>query len=263
MKKLLILSVLCFSFFTHAQELNKRTIKGKIIVENNDIDGITIFNTSTNLGTVSNTKGEFEIVVSLNDMLEIRAIEYQNFNIKINQTILDKKLLNIFLIEEINMLDEVVVFNKKLTGSIDNDIKNIDTFKPKLNTIYFGKKSLNDSLDIKTTKLENIAIDTQNKTIVNGLNIINVVDQLLIPLFRSEITNKKDIGMKEVPSKSIKYYLGSKFLVENFNIPEYRVEEFIRYVEDDTFDFEMLNYGHELEFLELLTRKSKMFLKTK
>jgi hypothetical protein len=51
--------------------------------------------------------------------------------------------------------------------------------------------------------------------------------------------------------------------VENFNLPEHRVEEFIRYVEDATFDFDLLNYGHEMEFLELLNNKSKTFLKTK
>jgi uncharacterized protein (UPF0248 family) len=82
----------------------------------------------------------------------------------------------------------------------------------------------------------------------------------LIPLFRSEVRDKKAAGVPEVPVKSIKYYLGSTFLVENFNIPEHRVEEFIRYVEDEAFDFDLLNYGHEIEFLDLLSKKSKTFL---
>jgi uncharacterized protein (UPF0248 family) len=98
---------------------------------------------------------------------------------------------------------------------------------------------------------------------VTGLNVINVVDQLLIPLFRSEVEDKKAAGVPEVPVKSIKYYLGSTLLVENFDIPEHRVEEFIRYVEDDTFDFNLLNYGNEIEFLELLSKKSKVFLNNK
>jgi hypothetical protein len=92
---------------------------------------------------------------------------------------------------------------------------------------------------------------------------VNLVDQLLIPLFRSEVKDKKAAGIPEVPAEFIKYYLGSNFLVENFNIPAHRVEEFIRYVEDDTFDFDLLNYGHEIEFLELINKKSKMFLDDK
>ena len=98
---------------------------------------------------------------------------------------------------------------------------------------------------------------------MHGLNIVNIVDQLLIPLFRSEVKDKKAAGIPEVPSKSIKYYLGANFLVENFSIPEHRVEEFIRYVEDATFDFDLLNYGHEIQFLELQNFKSKEFLESK
>ena len=50
-------------------------------------------------------------------------------------------------------------------------------------------------------------------------------------------------------------------MVANFNIPEHRVEEFIRYVESEDFDFSLLNYGKEMEFLELLNKKSIEFLK--
>ena len=110
----------------------------------------------------------------------------------------------------------------------------------------------------------NLTENTPVETLVNGLNIINIVDQLLIPLFRFEVKDKKAVGVPEVPAKSIKYYLGSKFLADNFNIPEHRVEEFIRYVEEqEGFDFDLLNYGNELEFLELLNTKSKAFLKAK
>jgi hypothetical protein len=90
-----------------------------------------------------------------------------------------------------------------------------------------------------------------------------VVDQLLLPLFRSEVKDKKKVGVPDVPVGSIKYYFGSEFLVDNFNIPAHRVEEFIRYVESGDFDFSLLNYGKELEFLELLHKKSLDFLKPK
>ena len=140
----------------------------------------------------------------------------------------------------------------------------VKTFNPKLDAIYFGIKD-NTAYDLSDdggNYTENVALPSQAH-LVDGLNIINVVDQLLIPLFRSEVMDKKAAGIPEVPAKSIKYYLGSNFLVENFNIPEHRVEEFIRYVEAEAFDFDLLNYGHELEFLELISRRSKTFLKTK
>ena len=35
---------------------------------------------------------------------------------------------------------------------------------------------------------------------------------------------------------------------------------FIRYVQDDTFDSELLSYGHEIEIINLLSKRSKTFL---
>jgi uncharacterized protein (UPF0248 family) len=125
---------------------------------------------------------------------------------------------------------------------------------------YADIYSLADDSDSQVRHLDR---NDQGKTMVHGLDVVNIVDQLLIPLFRSEVKNKQEAGVPEVPVENIKYYLGSDFIVENFEIPEHRVEEFIRYVEDDTFDLDLLNYGNEIELLDLLSKKSDSFLDTK
>jgi hypothetical protein len=265
MKKLLPLFVFCISFFAISQDVKRENVNGIIIVEGSDIEGITIYNSSSNIGTVTNEKGEFIIAVAANDLLEVRALEYQNFHLRVNNSILESKTISIFLIQEIIKLDEVIITNKELTGNLSTDIKKIITFSPKLDAIYFGIKNNNTDAfsDNNIRQIENLGMHSQAQTMVNGLNVVNVVDQLLIPLFRSEVKDKKAAGVPEVPAESIKYYLGSNFLAENFNIPEHRVEEFIRYVEEEAFNFDLLNYGHEIEFLELLSKKSKTFLNTK
>lgn len=63
-----------------------------------------------------------------------------------------------------------------------------------------------------------------------------------------------------MPVESIRFYYGSEFLIDNFSIPEHRVEEFIRFVESDNFDFSLLNYGKEMELLEVIYIKSLLFL---
>tara|TARA_R110001632_G_scaffold179993_4_gene299982 strand:+ start:204 stop:1004 length:801 start_codon:yes stop_codon:yes gene_type:complete len=265
MKKALLLFIFCISLSVASQEIKREIIKGKIIVEGSDIEGITIFNTSSKKGSVTNLNGEFTIAVALNDFLEIRALEYQDFDVKINEDILQSKRITIFLIEEINKLEEVVINSKRLTGNLKLDVNSAKKFNQKLNVVYFGMKSKESKSfsDDNIRQKKSLGVNQQVLTMVNGLNVVKVVDQLLIPLFRSEVKDKKAAGIPEVPVKSIKYYLGSNFLVENFNIPEHRVEEFIRYVEDETFDFDLLNYGHEIEFLELLSQKSKTFLSQK
>ena len=173
--------------------------------------------------------------------------------------------MSVYLIEEMIMLEEIAVADRELSGNIVTDATRAGPFNPKPDAFYFGVSytdiySLTDDSDSQVRHLDR---SDQGKTLVNGLDIVNIVDQLLIPLFRSEVKNKKEAGVPEVPAENIKYYLGSDFIVENFEIPEHRVQEFIRYVEDDAFDYDLLNYGHEIELLDLLSKKSSSFLNTK
>ncbi len=156
-----------------------------------------------------------------------------------------------------------MIFSKGLTGNLNVDMEERKPFKPKLDVLYFGIKNKDEfefEIDNKT-KVNSVAMDAQRlPAMINGLNIINVVDQLLLPLFRSKVKNKKKVGVPEVPVQSIIYYFDSEFLVDNFNIPNHRVEEFIRYVEAENFDFNLLNYGKEMEFLQVFSERSSSFL---
>lgn len=266
MKKALLILLTLLSISATAQKFQRIKVDGKIIVEGNDVEGITVFNTSSNKGVITNENGEFTIEVALNDFIEIRALQYQNFDLQVSQAIIDSKRMRVFLIEEINKLDEILVLTKGLTGELKTDVSTVKTFNPKLDALYFGIRKMDDNefSDDLRSEVKNEAMHMQSQTMVNGLNIVNVVDQLLIPLFRSEVKDKEAAGIPDVPVSSIKYYFGSEFIIDNFNIPEHRVEEFIRFVEDDkNFDYSLLNYGKELEFLELLNKKSRVFLNTK
>mgnify|MGYP000733765454 CR=1 FL=1 len=264
MKKFLLVLAIISSIPAISQTITRIEVSGKLIVEGSDISGITVFNTSSNSGTITDEKGEFKLKVTLNDNIEVSALQYQNIGFKVNEAIIKSKKMKLFLIEEINKLDEVIVVTSDLSGNLGTDLKNTTPFKPQLDALYFGVKHSRDydfEIDNKT-EVTNVAIDRQHLPMVNGLNIINVVDQLLLPLFRAEVKDKKKVGVPDVPIESIKYYFGSDFLVNNFKIPEHRVEEFIRFVESDDFDFSLLNYGKEMEFLELLNKKSVEFLKS-
>lgn len=262
MKKAIFLFALLSTMHIVSQNTKRVQVRGKIIVESNDVSGITIYNKSSNKGTVTNEKGAFTLRIGQGDLIEVSALQYQNVNFKVNEAIIQSKTMKLFLIEEIYKLDEIVVSTKRLSGNLNIDIENTHVFKPKLDALYFGIKH-HDDLDFKNdykSKIKNIAMNSERQTMINGLNIVNVVDQLLLPLFRSKVVNKKESGIPDVPVESIKYYFGSEFLVDNFNIPNHRVEEFIRFVESKDFDFSLLNYGKEMEFLELLNQKSMEFL---
>lgn len=265
MRIIILVLAVSISFSSFSQNIKRVEVSGKIIVEGNDVAGITVFNTSSNNGTITDEEGMFKIQVTLNDIIEVSALQYQNLKFSVNQAIMDSKKMKLFLIEEINKLDEVIVIDKGLTGNLGADVSDSKHFTPKLDALYFGVKHSSE-YDFETdekTEVSNLGMNYQQQHMINGLNIVNVVDQLLLPLFRSEVTDKKKVGVPDVPIESIKYYFGSEFLVDNFNIPEHRVQEFIQYVEGDNFDYALLNYGKEMEFLEYINQKSIEFLKIK
>ncbi len=265
MKKIIILFLVLSTLQLSSQNFSRVEVNGKIIVESNDIGGITVFNKSSNIGTITNENGEFVLKVALNDFIEVSALQYQNITFIVNEAILASKSMKLFLIEEINRLDEIIILPNALSGSLNADMEKSKPFTPKLDALYFGIKNSDEFNfnDDYNTQVNNVAVIEERTRLVNGLNIINVVDQLLLPLFRSGVKNKKETGVPDVPIESVKYYFGSEFLANNFNIPEHRVEEFIRYVESEDFDFSLLKYGKEMEFLELLNKKSKLFLNNK
>ncbi|MEM6516624.1 MAG: hypothetical protein AAF688_10615 [Bacteroidota bacterium] len=244
-----------------AQNL-RQSIHGRIIAETPDLDKITVYNKTADKYAITDDKGEFDINVKLNDVIIVRGLQFQQLQINITQAILDSKRLRIFLIEQINKLDEILVLTSGLTGQLETDVESVRTFNPKLDALYFGIQRSDEyvfSADNRT-EVENKAIHSQVPTMVNGLNIVNVVDQLLLPMFRSGAKKRKNVKIPNVPENDIQNYLGSEFLTDNFSIPSEKVSDFIQFVEDENFDFNLLNYGNEIEFLEVLNQKSKAFL---
>ena len=111
------------------QNLERIKIKGIVFSEENDIEAVTIFNTSSNKGTITNNKGEFELEVALNDVIEIFALQFKPVTITIDEAIIMAKQVKIQLVEKVNQLDEVLV-GKVLTGNLASDIKNMEGNPP-------------------------------------------------------------------------------------------------------------------------------------
>lgn len=264
--KIFVAIILCFQMsFLASQNSERVEVNGQIVVEGNELEGITLYNRGNGKAAITSVNGKFKIEVKENDTLEVRALKYLDFNLRINKTTIESKSLKIYLIEEINELEEIIIKENPFTGDLKTDLEEVKTFSPKLDAMYFSMNPTfnpNESSSAFARDQSLISNATgQYNSMVNGLNVINIVDQLLLPLFRAEVKDKEEKGIPEVEMRAVKYYFGSEFLYDNFKIPKHRIEEFIGFVEDDeTFDFSLLNYGRELEFLELLNKKSQLFL---
>jgi hypothetical protein len=264
-KPILLIAFLLSTISLVAQGVDRIEINGKIVVDSDDLEGITVYNTSSNRGTVTDAEGKFTLKVTLNDVIEVRALQFKDFTVTIDEKIMDSKKMTVFLVEKVNKLDEVVILPYDLTGNLMVDIESVKTFNPDLNAIYFGLANINDydfSDDYKS-EVVNIAMDKQGQNMIYGLNVVNMVGLLLKPLFKSDkhkqVVDRKDTVAK-IPVGEFKDHYSTKFLVDNFHIPENKVDAFINYVESNGLDYSLLKSGKEFEFLEFISQKSQEFL---
>ena len=72
-KQLLLFLLLITSLSAFSQEIDRFTISGKITAsKGDDVEGINIYNKSSQKGTITSATGEFEIKVAENDRVFIK-----------------------------------------------------------------------------------------------------------------------------------------------------------------------------------------------
>lgn len=98
-------------------------IKGKVIVADDEIEGIHVINKTASKFTITNYNGAFTIPAKLNDTIVFSALKYKPKEMVVNMEVITSKTLNVYLTELVNQLDEVIV-GQVLSGDLLSDIEN-------------------------------------------------------------------------------------------------------------------------------------------
>ncbi|WAC01497.1 carboxypeptidase-like regulatory domain-containing protein [Lacinutrix neustonica] len=224
----LLLYILALSF-TQAQENNRIEVSGKIFVAVDDLENVTIYNASSNKGTITNVKGEFKLEVALHDEIRVSALQLVPFQTKVTKAVLDNRQLHILLLERVNNLGEVVLLTYGITGDLKTDIDSAKVFKPF--EFSFGSFENFELPDDYHSKVDNIAVGSQNDRIAYPLNIKGIIGTLLNGLFKTKDKKRKkraDFKNKigdafETPTSVLSEKFEEDYFVKNFNIPEEQV----------------------------------------
>jgi len=233
-------------------------IKGKIQVKTNELEGIAVYNSSANEGTITDENGRFTIEAKLNDIINFSALQFKDFSIIIDKRVMDSQKITVFLVEDVNKLDEVVILPYDLSGSLFADLNAVRTYNVDMDSLYTGigeQDKYRLSAD-ELTAVDNAAVDDQLPYMDNGLNIINLVGLMLKP-FQSNKANREN---KLIPSGTLITRYDAEFLETHFNIPRARSGEFIVFVEEKGVEASLWQEEKELELLELLYQESIVFL---
>lgn len=242
---------------SNAQSNNRIEIEGQVIVDYPDLDGITVFNTSSNKGTITDKEGHFKIKVALNDKVEISALQFKKFTITISELIMEAKSLTVFLVENVNKLDEIVILPYGLSGDLYKDINDVKTIRPNLDSEYFGLDNVSryDFGDDYKSKVRNLEMDKNEFRY--GVDFVKIVGGLLKPIFKNK-SSKSDI---KYATESFRSKYSTEYLLKRLNIPKEEVAHFVTHIETKGIDLELLEDGKEFQFLDYLIKESKVFLK--
>ncbi|MBC7523446.1 MAG: carboxypeptidase-like regulatory domain-containing protein [Flavobacterium sp.] len=120
---------LLFLFFTAnlvAQETQLPTKVAAVIINANTLlplSNVNIINVNRVKGTISNSKGSFEIEASPTDTLHITMIGFESIKVKVTNDWLKNGNAKIKLTEKAIALDEVIIKKYNLTGYLEVDTK--------------------------------------------------------------------------------------------------------------------------------------------
>lgn len=257
MKRILILVTISLSvFFVNAQQIQRIEINGRISVETEDKEGITVYNQSANNGVTTDENGVFRINVAENDIIAFGALQFKDFTITIDKRIIKSRQMSVRLVEEVNKLDEVIVLPYDLSGNLNTDVEAVRTYNVEMSEIYKGEEDFDDykySADNKT-KIDDPLLDENRFR--NGLNIVNI-----FKLFSKNKNKSKSKSEELIGERSPIYELySSQFIKENFNIPIDLTDVFIDFVESKDYKKSLLKKKNELLLIEFLEQQSQLFL---
>lgn len=269
-KRLLILILVLITSFMHSQEIERVKVKGKIIVEANDIEGITVYNTSSEKGTITDIDGTFTIEAGLNDRIEISALQFKKFIIAVDEGVVEQRKMTIFMVEEVNKLPEVVVTPYDLSGNIIVDINRVRTLNLPFEADNFNLKKVpvEQTPDYKSSVQNQFVRGAGGKSDMLGGDMIGLVGFLLKPLFKKK-DKKTDIekyqdrvqaANKAFEVLDLRLMYSNDYIYRMFGIPQDKVNEFIVFVEDNGLDYDLLKEGREMEFIDFLVQQSNSFL---
>ncbi len=267
---LLLVSFLLITSLSFSQVIERVEINGKIIVKDNDIEGVTVYNTSSEKGTITDFDGNFTIEVGLNDRLEISALQFKRFVVIVDEGIVAQKKMTIFMVEALNKLPEVVVSPYDLSGNILVDVNRVKTLNLPFEAENFNLENVPIDLtpDNKTKAYNTFVRGAGGKADMHGGDVIGLVSFLLKPLFKKK-KRKTDIekyndrvqaSTQDVGVLDLRQMYTNEYMSQVFSIPEDRVNEFIVFVEDQGLDYNLLKKGREMEFIDFLVKQSESFI---
>jgi len=239
-----ILPLICFFSIINitAQQEERTLLRGQVLYRNTNVPNENVINTTSEMATITNNKGEFAIRVKLDDELVFTAVNYQLMVVKITEDILKKKRLVVEVNEKVTELDEVTV-------SPENQAKFLELKNEEFKEFQYDTD--------QTTEVINVAMDDPgSRGLRDGLNFVNIFKAL----FLSDKTNEEE-GEPLKVSNVLRQVYDDAFFVVDLELPQDQIDAFLIYCDTKIPPQSLLQKDNEFQLIDFLVTQSKSFLK--
>ncbi len=257
---LLSLLVFFLSFSAFAQQIERVAIRGQITAPvSEDVEGINIYNISSQQGTVTDEEGYFDLEVAENDRVLVTAVQFQSFTIIVDEGVVDSRKMNVYLNPSVTQLDEVIVRPYDLSGNIVADVSRIRTSEagPGISYTYESREfGYEFAPDQYTTYQGNAAEEAlNNEGVTNGANI----GALIGLLFKKKKPVREVVLNKEAVTVALRQRFSNNYISTVFGIPSEKVNDFIYFAEENGIEPQWLRSENEIILLDFLYSQSEKY----
>ena len=229
MRVTLFYLVLLPGMFLSAQQ--RTFLNGKLLYRNNNVVAANVINNSSQFNTITDSNGEFQIDVLEGDEIIFSSVEFKFKTVIITKEILKKNRLVVNITERVNILDEIVI-------SPENTEKFIDLKEEE----FKGYNYVQD----KSTKLDNTIL--KEGQFYNGINLVNVAKLISKLILNPSQENKLNL----IPSKVLPYVFDNNFFINELNLKEDQIDDFMTYLDQKLPSAELLQKSKQFLLIDYL-----------
>lgn len=235
-----LLFCLFFLSFSYTQE-ERVLLRGKLLYRNNNVVSANVINNSAQLNTITNGDGEFEIFVKIDDELIFSSVQYKIKSVIISKEDIKNNRIVVEVNEKVNFLDEVVI-------GPENQEKFLDLKEEEFKRV--------DYLNDKSTKIDNEII--REGKLYNGVNFVNLA-KFVSNRFNEE--NSSDRSFQLIPSEVLPFIFDESFFTDDLKIPNKRILDFLKFIDSDFNENELLIKNQEFHLINYLILKAEFYNK--
>ncbi len=242
-KPILYLFFLFFALVITAQETDRQLILGQVLYRGSNVINENVYNSNTEVGTVTDEDGRFSILVKLGDKLLFTAVNYELMVFDVTQEMLDKNRLVVEVTEKVTALDEVVV-------GPENQEKFLEIKNEKF-------KEFEYEID-RGTEVQNVAYLTQNDRIEGRINFVNIFKAIINSKNKEAEEGKDPLKLSDV----MRQVYDDDFFVTDLKLPQDKIDAFLLFCDDKVDAKSLLHKDKEFQLIDVLVTHSISFLES-